>query len=55
MRSIETDYDATGRKLRETAKGSDGVARTVTQYSYDVNGRLECTAVRMNPAIFCVM
>ncbi|HST36575.1 MAG TPA: RHS repeat-associated core domain-containing protein, partial [Allosphingosinicella sp.] len=51
-RSIETQYDASGRKLGETVKGADGVARTVTQYSYDVNGRLECTAVRMNPASF---
>ena len=48
--SIETQFDAMDRKTRETAKGSDGVAVSVTQFSYDLSGRLECTAVRMNPA-----
>jgi RHS repeat-associated protein len=51
-RSVETVYDGGGRKLRETVIGGDSVARIVTQYSYDINGRLECTAVRMNPATF---
>jgi RHS repeat-associated protein len=35
--------------LRE---GAAGTVRTVTQYGYDSLGRLECTAVRMNPALF---
>ncbi|MEM6411026.1 MAG: RHS repeat-associated core domain-containing protein [Pseudomonadota bacterium] len=46
----ETTYDALNRKLTEKAIGSDGVAISLTQYSYDIVGRLECTAVRMNPA-----
>ncbi len=50
--SVETTYDAMNRKLTERAKGSDGVTVSLTQYSYDSVGRLQCTAVRMNPATF---
>jgi len=50
LSSVETIYDAMSRKLKDTAKGSDGVAVSVVQYSYDAVGRLECTAQRMNPA-----
>ena len=36
---------------RETLReGAAGTIRSVTQYSYDALGRLDCTAVRMNPA-----
>ncbi|MEP0390745.1 MAG: RHS repeat-associated core domain-containing protein [Erythrobacter sp.] len=52
----ETTYDALNRKLTDRVKGSDGVTvgPTVglTQYSYDNLGRLECAAVRMNPAVY---
>lgn len=52
-RTVGTAYDAMGRKTRESVRdGAAGTVRTVTQYSYDNVGRLECTAVRMNPAIF---
>lgn len=51
-RVVETSYDALGRKLQEKVGPSSGVAVQLTQYSYDVLGRLECTAVRMNPAAF---
>ena len=52
-RTVDTTYDANGRKILETLReGSTGTIRTATQYSYDANGRLECTAVRMNPAVF---
>jgi RHS repeat-associated protein len=40
------------RKTRETLRDAAGAAQSVTQYSYDAVGRLECTAVRMNPAAF---
>jgi RHS repeat-associated protein len=50
--SSETVYDANRRKVMDIAKGSNGVAISVTQYSYDARGRLECTAVRMNSSIF---
>ncbi|HEV2817649.1 MAG TPA: RHS repeat-associated core domain-containing protein [Allosphingosinicella sp.] len=50
-RTLETLYDAMGRKVRDTLReGAAGTIRTLTQYSYDIAGRLECTAVRMNPA-----
>jgi RHS repeat-associated protein len=47
-----TTYDALDRKLTATLKGSNGVAVSLTQYGYDIVGRLQCTAVRMNPAIY---
>ena len=47
----DTAYDAMGRKLKESL-WSGGVLYQVTQYSYDTVGRLECTAVRMNPSAF---
>ncbi|MEM9311490.1 MAG: hypothetical protein AAGA34_08590, partial [Pseudomonadota bacterium] len=50
--SIETTYDLRNRRLTERVKGSDGVVVSLTQYSYDNRGRLECTAVRMNPAAY---
>jgi RHS repeat-associated protein len=50
--SVETVYDQMGRKIRESAKGSDGVAVSLTQYSYDLAGRLSCTATRMNFAVY---
>jgi RHS repeat-associated protein len=52
LSSVETDYDALGRKLKEVVKGNTGTIISATQYSYDSLGRLECTVVRMNPAIF---
>ncbi|MCR2833039.1 RHS repeat domain-containing protein [Parerythrobacter lacustris] len=49
---METVYDIHRRKVQEIAKGSNSVAIGLTQYSYDNRGRLECTAVRMNPATY---
>jgi RHS repeat-associated protein len=50
-RSVLTAYDAEGRKASEAiAAGGSTVA--LTQYGYDSIGRLQCTAVRMNPAAF---
>ncbi|NIJ64635.1 RHS repeat-associated protein [Sphingomonas leidyi] len=43
-------YDGLGRKIRETV--SSGSIYSVTQYSYDILGRLDCTAVRMNSSQF---
>lgn len=48
---VDTTYDAMDRKLKESVS-SGGVTYQITQYSYDPVGRLECTAVRMNPAAF---
>ncbi|RDC58917.1 hypothetical protein HME9302_00093 [Alteripontixanthobacter maritimus] len=52
LSSSVTTYDALGRKLTERAIGSDGVPVGLTQYSYDTVGRLECTALRLNPAVY---
>ncbi|HMG48235.1 MAG TPA: hypothetical protein VK614_12330, partial [Allosphingosinicella sp.] len=53
FRTLETAYDGRSREIQDTVReGAAGTIRTVTQYSYDVLGRLECTAVRMNPAVF---
>lgn len=52
LSSVETTYDAMHRKIREISKGSDDVPVSLVQYSYDASGRLECTAHRMNPAIY---
>ncbi|WP_186456793.1 RHS repeat-associated core domain-containing protein [Sphingomonas suaedae] len=49
--SIETTYDLLDRKLTETKK-SGTTHYALTQYSYDLFGRHECTAVRMNPAAY---
>ncbi|MBN8809655.1 MAG: hypothetical protein J0I47_15665 [Sphingomonas sp.] len=48
---VDTTYDAMDRKLTETVS-SGGTANGLTQYSYDSLGRLDCTAVRMNPAVY---
>jgi RHS repeat-associated protein len=50
--SAETDYDVYRRKVVDRVRGSDGVVISLVQYSYDNRGRLECTAVRMNPAAY---
>jgi len=49
LQAVDTVYDALDRKTKETVSGG-GQVKTVTQFSYDGDGRLECTAVRMNPA-----
>jgi len=50
--TAETDYDIQSRKTVERVKGDNGVTVSLAQYSYDTFGRLECTAVRMNPAVY---
>ncbi|HEY7811310.1 MAG TPA: RHS repeat-associated core domain-containing protein [Allosphingosinicella sp.] len=60
FQTVDTSYDALDRKTRETVSGVEpgGGAMTavsVTQFSYDISGRLECTAQRMNPAAFAAL
>jgi len=50
--TVDYTYDAVGRKLTQIARGSDGVAVSLTQFSYTTAGDLECTAIRMNPAVY---
>jgi RHS repeat-associated protein len=52
LQTAETAYDPLDRKVKEWSYGTTGGTQRLTQYSYDLAGRLECTAVRMNPAVF---
>lgn len=57
LTKVETSYDVLDRKTLETGYGWDTgtsawVASNATQFSYDGFGRLDCTAVRMNPAVY---
>jgi len=52
LTTAETTYDAMNRKTSELVKGLDGAITSLTQYSYDAVGRLECIAVRMNPMVY---
>jgi len=45
-------YDSMGRMLWKQSASSAGVAYYLTQYSYDVMGRQQCVAIRMNPTQF---
>lgn len=44
-------YDNWGRKLTERITAS-GTNLSLTQYSYNAQGRVECKAVRMNPSTY---
>ncbi|MES2452496.1 MAG: RHS repeat-associated core domain-containing protein [Pseudomonadota bacterium] len=58
FKRVDTSYDLLDRKVKEVvSEVGPGPAfvvtpYAVTQYSYDAVGRLECTAVRMNPAVW---
>jgi YD repeat-containing protein len=45
-------YDTVGRLLWEKRSSGVGANPTLTQFSYDSAGRLECTAIRMNAAAY---
>lgn len=51
LRTVDTTYDLLDRKLTDKLTGIS-ITHKLTQYSYDVVGRLQCTAVRMDPAYF---
>jgi RHS repeat-associated protein len=53
LRKSITTYDSAGRKIKYAVTDAAGTTTYgVTQYSYDSVGRLDCTAVRMNPTLF---
>jgi RHS repeat-associated protein len=57
LQTLDIVPDAMDRKAREMlsgvpSSGGSATVQSVTQYSYDAVGRLQCTAVRMNAAIF---
>ena len=51
LMAMASTFDANARKIRDEASAG-GAVYGVTQYSYDNLGRLDCTAVRMNPGAF---
>lgn len=51
LQQVATTYDGNGRKIQVSAQ-SGGTTYSLAQYSYDAVGRLDCTAIRMNPAAF---
>jgi len=52
LSSMEISYDGVGNKIKEVARGSDGVITSLAQYSYDADNRQVCRAQRMNPATY---
>lgn len=56
FQSVTFGYDSMGRVLwKQVSSGGGGAVIELTQYSYDVMGRQQCVAVRMNPAQFSSM
>lgn len=51
LQRTDTLYNAQGRKARDTVVMGAGTVG-VTQYSFDAAGRLDCTAVRLNTAVY---
>jgi RHS repeat-associated protein len=51
FRQTDFTYDTSGRKLSQLTS-SGGVAFSLAQFSYDIIGRPDCLAKRMNPAAF---
>jgi RHS repeat-associated protein len=54
FQTVNYNYDGGGRETKVSVSAG-GVVQTVTQFSYDNEGRLDCTAVRMNPAAFATL
>jgi RHS repeat-associated protein len=51
LQQADTSYDTNGNKILDTVSAS-GTTYQVSQYSYDSRNRLECTALRMNSAVW---
>jgi RHS repeat-associated protein len=51
FQTVDTAYDSLDRKVSEQLSGASG-PESFTQYRYDLEGRVLCTAVRMNKAAF---
>lgn len=51
FRTIDYTYDGYGLQLTEKTS-SGATAYTLTQQTYDALERLQCTAIRMNPAVY---
>jgi RHS repeat-associated protein len=51
FQTVDTAYDALDRKVSERLSGASG-PESFTQYRYDLEGRVLCTAVRMKKSAF---
>jgi RHS repeat-associated protein len=51
LQQVATTLDAADRKA-QVAVTAGGTTYALTQYSYDVDGRLDCSAVRMKPSTY---
>lgn len=49
LQQLVSTFDGNMRKVQDTLSAS-GTTYSVTQYGYDAVGRLQCTAVRMDPS-----
>lgn len=49
LQQLVSSFDGNMRKVQDTLSAS-GTTYAVTQYGYDAVGRLQCTAVRMDPS-----
>jgi RHS repeat-associated protein len=49
QQQLTTTYDSADRKVKDVLT-SGGTTHQIQQYSYDTDGRLDCTALRMNSA-----
>ncbi|MES2824204.1 MAG: RHS repeat-associated core domain-containing protein [Pseudomonadota bacterium] len=45
-------YDSYGRNITKTLRDKNGDIKTLTQYSYNAKGLVQCKAVRMNKAAY---
>jgi len=52
LERVDIAYDSHGRPVQRSLAGSDGAVQALTRTGYDMEGRLWCVAVRMNPARF---
>lgn len=48
--AVSTDFDVAGRKTAERSLGRDLSLNSVTQFSFNAAGLLDCSTERMNPA-----
>jgi RHS repeat-associated protein len=51
LQQVATTLDAADRKA-QVAMTASGTTYALTQYSYDTDGRLDCSAVRMKPSTY---
>lgn len=52
LQAVDVTYDGSGSRVATTKLSAGGTAYALTQTSYDALGRLDCSAVRMNTAVY---